>query len=290
LASEILPANGSTELIYLLPRLVKGSRALIIAPAFSEYAKALEAGGWEVDYHFLSPDEGFELKLDSLNSRMAERYDMLFLCNPGNPTGRLYTREEVHQVAELCRAYGTFFVLDEAFIDFCGEDASSLAELVSTNSGVLLRSLTKFYAIPGLRLGYAAASSEICERLAEIRGPWSVNALAQAAGLSAIGDAQYRAATMELVSRERATLYSQLSEISGLAPVAGAANYLLVRVENNLPVSELRDALLARRSILIRDCSSFTGLGAGFFRVAVRSGEENELLIESLKELLPQWK
>jgi threonine-phosphate decarboxylase len=215
---------------------------------------------------------------------------MLFLCNPGNPTGRLYTREEIQQVAELCRAYGTFLVLDEAFIDFCGEDSSSLPELVSANSGVVLRSLTKFYAIPGLRLGYTAASSEICERLAEIRGPWSVNALAQAAGLSAIGDAEYRSATMELVSRERAILFRQLSEIPGLVPVAGAANYLLVRVDTALPVSVLRNELLVHRSILIRDCSSFAGLGGGFFRVAVRSGEENRVLIESLKELLPELK
>ena len=285
---EIVTANGSTELIFLLPRLVKGGRALIVAPAFSEYAKALAAAGWDVNYLHLSPDDGFELNPELLEGCIAEGYDILFLCNPGNPTGRLYSRGELLQVMELCRAAGIFLVLDEAFIDFCGEDASLLGELVAAGRGLVLRSLTKFYAIPGLRLGYAAAASDICERLAEISGPWRVNALAQAAGLAAVGDAAFATRTREFVASERAILFRQLAELPGLTPYAGAANYLLVRIHGNLSVADLGRKLLLRRNILIRDCSSFAGLEGGFFRVAVRSPEENRLLVASLQELLPQ--
>jgi threonine-phosphate decarboxylase len=284
---QILPANGSTELIYLLPRYARGNRALIVAPAFSEYAKALEAGGWEVHYHLLSPDDGFRLDLDALQESIEQGYDLLFFCNPGNPTGRLYSREELLAVARICKAAGVFLVLDEAFMDFCGEEASLVPELVATGNGVVLRSLTKFHAIPGLRLGYAVASAAVCERLAKLRGPWSVNALAQAAGMAAVDDIAYRDATREFVAVERQNLLDQLSEICGLLPFPGAANYLLVKLAAGLTVSDLRNQLLVRYGIIVRDCSSFVGLQDGYFRVAVRTADENRLLVKSLREMLP---
>ncbi|MBT0663892.1 threonine-phosphate decarboxylase [Geobacter pelophilus] len=284
---QILPANGSTELIYLLPRYVRGKRALIVAPAFSEYAKALTVAGWEVRYHLLSPDDGFCLVLDALQESIEQGCDLLFLCNPGNPTGRLYSREEMLAVARICRAAGVFLVLDEAFMDFCGEEASLVPELAASGNGVVLRSLTKFHAIPGLRLGYAVASAAVCERLAELRGPWSVNALAQAAGAAAVGDIAYRDATREFVAAERQNLRQQLSEICGLLPFSGAANYLLVKLDAGRSVNDLCDKLLVRYGIIVRDCSSFVGLEGGYFRVAVRTSQENRLLVKSLRELLP---
>lgn len=278
---EIVLANGSTELIYLLPRLFRGNRALIVAPAFSEYAKALSVAGWEVRHHLLSPDDGFGLEVASLAASLAKGCDLLFICNPGNPTGRLYGRDELLAVADACRDIGTVLVLDEAFIDFCGESASLLPDLVRGGGSMVLRSLTKFYAIPGLRLGYAAASADICRRLSELGGPWSVNALAQAAGAAALTDAGYRQRTVEYIEQERELLYRQLSAIPGLVPFEGAANYLLVRTE--VPASRLCEDLLLRSGLIVRDCSSFTGLDRHFFRVAVRSREENRALVESLR-------
>lgn len=288
-SGEILPVNGSTELIFMLPRLIAGNRALIIAPAFSEYANALAAAGWEIQHHILSADEGFTLNLDSLKTRMAAGYDMLFLCNPGNPSGCLYSRDEITQVMALCRDRGVFLVLDEAFIDFCGEEASMLRELVAAGKGVVLRSLTKFYAIPGLRLGYAAASADICGQLADIRGPWSVNTLAQSAGLAALSDSVFREAAREFVVCEREHLSRLLADIPGVTPCVGAANYLLVRLDDRVPVSGLCRSLLVRHGILVRDCSSFAGVEHGFFRVAVRLQEHNMFLAESIKEVLLEY-
>ncbi|GAM09619.1 threonine-phosphate decarboxylase [Geobacter sp. OR-1] len=285
---EILPANGSTELIYLLPRLVQGHRALIVAPAFSEYAKALTAAEWEVDYHILAPDNGFALECGPLEAVLAKGYDLLFLCNPGNPTGRLYSRGEALELVRICRKVGVFIVLDEAFMDFCGEEFSLLPELVASGKGVVLRSLTKFYALPGLRLGYAAAAADICRRLGELRGPWSVNALAQAAGVAAVNDAAYRRATGEFVAAERDLLSRRLAEIPGLTPFTPAANFLLVRITADLPAARLCRRLFERYGILIRDCSNFVGLGDRFFRVAVRTGKENDRLVSALQELLSE--
>ena len=284
-SGQICPANGTTELIYLLPRLAAGNRALIVAPAFSEYAKALEATGWRVEYQCLSPADGFALSLESLETRLGKGYDILYLCNPGNPTGRLYTRAEIEVVGTLCRESGTLLVLDEAFIDFCGEEASSARQMACNGNGIVLRSLTKFYAIPGLRLGYAVADEKLCDRLSRLRGPWSVNTLAQQAGIAALADSGFREKSLAFVRREREELINRFSAISCLQPFPSTANYVLLRLGNGHLAGDIRRKLLARH-ILIRDCSSFVGLDESFIRVAVRTREENARLVDNLAESL----
>src|ERR1039457_3926696 len=133
-------ANGSTEIIYTLPALMSGTRALIISPAFSEYGYALQQHKWEVDHFVLSPQDNFSLDLNSLRIRLDKGYDALYLCNPGNPSGILYPRRVIEQVYELCRAKGIFLVLDEAFMDFC-ENASAKQSIIATDQGVVLRSM-----------------------------------------------------------------------------------------------------------------------------------------------------
>jgi len=283
--SQISPSNGSTELIYLLPRLLPGKRALVVAPAFSEYANALTAAGWDLEYHSLAADDGFSLDLASLDGCLSKGFDLLFFCNPGNPTGRLYTRDEIGAVADICGRCGTFMALDEAFIDFCEEEASMVADLVAAKKGMVLRSMTKFYAIPGLRLGYAAASAELSARIAELRGPWSVNVLAQEAGLAALSDSEFRRRSIDLVSAERARLSGRLAAIPGLRVFQGGANYLLAKLKRGESAACLREELLTQR-ILIRDCSSFHGLDGSFIRVAVRSPDENDRLADSIAEAL----
>jgi threonine-phosphate decarboxylase len=279
-------ANGSTELIYLLPRFLKGKKALIIAPAFSEYAKALDRAGWEVAWLELDHGNGFALSIPALEERLSEGYDALFLCNPGNPTGKLLPLGTITVIHSLCRAAGTFLVLDEAFIDFCeGESAKQL--LTRDGGGVVLRSMTKFFAIPGLRLGYALGSAEIIAGLAAERQPWSVNTPAQVAGLAAIADSDYRQRSLEAIAGERAWLAEQLAALPGLTVFPSAVNYLLGRVDRGPTATALRERLLAR-AVLIRDCGNFRGLDNRFFRIAVRGERENRLLVTELAVVLSQ--
>jgi threonine-phosphate decarboxylase len=280
LPGQLCVANGSTELIYLLPRAMEGKRALIVAPAFSEYERALTLAGWETDFLYLRPREGFRLSLPLLEERLKERFDLLFLCNPGNPAGNMVAPEDTQRIIDLAQATGTFLVLDEAFIDFC-EESSGKRMAVRSGNCIVLRSMTKFYAFPGLRLGYAVASERVIGRLERLRAPWSVNTLAQAAGLASLADAGHRERTLRLVATEQDFLAGELTRIPGLVPYPSAANYLLVEIAAGPSVAELRRQLLSER-LLIRDCGNFMGLDDGFFRVAVRHREENERLVRAL--------
>lgn len=280
---ELAVANGSTELIHLIPRAVRGSKGLIVAPAFAEYALALQRSGWQTDYFTLQSGDGFALSLPALREKLAEGYDLLFVCNPGNPSGALLKKSEVAGIIELCRQSGTFLVLDEAFIDFCEEESAK--DLIRQCSrGVLLRSMTKFFAIPGLRLGYAIGAPETMDAIAALQDPWSVNTAAQVAGIASLSDADYCRRTRTYVTEERDRLAAGLAELSFLDVFPSRANYLLAEIRNGVGAAELRARLMAK-GILIRDCSNFHGLDGRFFRVAVRLRAENEMLVEELRSM-----
>jgi len=282
--ANVCVGNGSTELIFLLPRLIAGDRALIIAPTFSEYAAALDRAGWRHDMLVLPEAGRFPLSTSAVRDRLAGGYDLLVLCNPGNPTGRLYGKGEVAELLEVCRGNGTLLVLDEAFMDFC-EEESAKGVVIGSGGGVVLRSMTKFYGFPGLRLGYALAASPQAERLAALRPPWGVGTLAQAAGVAALADAAHAGRTRAWLLEERDFLAGGLGRLPGVTVYPGAANYLLARLDSPLTAAGLQERLLSRR-ILIRDCANFHGLDGRFFRVAVRTREENGLLLAALGDLL----
>jgi threonine-phosphate decarboxylase len=280
--AQLTVANGSTELIHLMPRLAGGSRALIVAPAFAEYASALEKSGWQTDYFTLQSGDDFSLSLPALQQKLKGRYDLLFVCNPGNPTGALILKSDIAQLLELCRESGTFLVLDEAFIDFCEEESAK--DLIGGfDRAVLLRSMTKFFAIPGLRLGYAIGARETIEGIAALKHPWSVNTAAQVAGIASLSDPAYHQATRSYVEEERRRLSIGLAALPSLTVFPARANYLLVQLGNGITAAELRSRLLGK-GIMIRDCGNFQGLDGSFFRVAVRLREENDRLLELLGE------
>ena len=280
----IVVANGSTELIYRLPDLLPGRRALIISPAFSEYERALTRQQWEAQPFILQVGDGFALDPDALACTLADGYDALYLCNPGNPSGRLYPPELVERVLDLCRASNTFLVLDEAFMDFC-EGASAKQSIAASDNAVVLRSMTKFFAIPGLRLGYAIANKEFAARLDAMGAPWSVNTLALVAGLAAIHDTGHSQQTIVFVREERDYLRGRLARFPMLTVYPSEANFLLVELTNSLTAHELQRRLMDSR-LLIRDCANFTGLTPHFFRIAVRTREENDRLLSALNVIL----
>lgn len=277
-------ANGSTELIYNLPAMLPGKRALIIAPAFSEYVRSLNQHHWEIQHFVLTPENNFAIDTEKLERALAEGVDALYLCNPGSPNGCLHPQRVIEQVYTLCLAAGAFMVLDEAFMDFC-EEASAKHIVVHSDNSIVLRSMTKFFGIPGLRLGYAIGNPTLTEHLDAMGGPWSVNTLAQAAGVATLLDREHNQHTLEYIQQERHNLFQKLEQFPQFKVYPSSVNYLLVEIKHGLTARELRELLMQQR-ILIRDCSSFMGLSDRFFRIAIRTNEENQRLLECLNRIL----
>lgn len=270
----IVPTNGGAEALFLAARAAAGGEALVLEPTFSEYAAAARAAGLRPVHRVVRrPENGF--LPDPLLFEGLESASVVFLCNPNNPTGEALSRQEVGALAERVRESGGTLVVDEAFADF----APGVSVVPEAGPGLYVaRSLTKFFAIPGLRLGCLVCDQP--ERVRRYQPSWSVNAVAAAAGVAAARERDFAAATVSEVRRLRGALYEQLGGLPGLLPFPGEANYLLVRGPEDLPER------LARRGVLVRGCEPFMGLGAEYFRVAVRNVAENERLVAALREEL----
>lgn len=279
--ANLAVGNGAAELIYLVARLAAGARALIPVPAFSEYARAVAAAGGTPQPWPLGRAGGFLPDPDRLAHDLAGA-GLLFLCNPHNPSGAHLAPEAVLALAERTRAW---VVVDEAFVEFtpAGEAASVIRTVPERHNLVVLRSLTKFYALPGLRVGAVAAPAELIRRWDASRDVWSVGALAQAAALAALGDGDHERQTRAWIAAERDNLTRALAALPGVTVLPSAANFLLCR--SSVPAWCLQEQL-GPRGILIRDCRGYDGLDEYDFRVAVRRGAENERLVGALQAVL----
>jgi threonine-phosphate decarboxylase len=273
-AEMVVPTNGGAEALFLAARAAgTGGKALVLEPTFSEYAAAAAASGKEPVRRVARREEDFEW--DSTPLRDLEGVSVVFLCNPNNPTGDLLDRGAVLEVAARVVEAGAVLVVDEAFADFVPE--ISVTDMVDRGLWVA-RSFTKFFAIPGLRLGCL-----VCEdagRVQTLQPSWPVNSVAAAAGIAAAEDKGFAEASRTEVARLREDLFGALDALPGLQTFPGAANFLLVRGPDGFPER------LARRGVLVRGCGPFYGLGPEFFRVAVRSAEENGRLVAAIREEL----
>jgi threonine-phosphate decarboxylase len=272
---NVVPTNGGVEALFLAARAVdRGGTALVLEPTFSEYAAAAGAAGMEVIRRVCRrPETGFRIVPEALMD--LDGVAAVFLCNPNNPTGEALGREQVLGIAARVREAGAALILDEAFVDFVPE--ASVASEVN-GSLFVARSFTKFFAIPGLRLGCLVCSD--APRVQALQPSWPVNAVAAAAGVAAAGDADFAQRSVGEVARLREGLSAALASLPGLDIFPGAANFLLVRGPASVPER------LARRGILVRGCEPFVGLGPGFFRVAVRGGGEKEALVDEIRRAL----
>jgi cobyric acid synthase CobQ/L-threonine-O-3-phosphate decarboxylase len=275
---EVLVGNGSTEIIHLLPQGLPFRRALIPVPSYSDYANAVELAGKTVEKIFLKEEDTFQLDLSLLDSKI--RNDQLvFIGQPNNPTGFLV--DPLTLLTLTSSHPSTLFVIDEAFLDFVEGGESLICNRPS--NVVVLRSFTKLYAIPGLRLGFAIAEPDVIQKLRKMTPPWSVNALAQAVGENAIRDYDYVLRTKAYVRQQRELLLKELQSIPGLAVYSGQANFLLVRIDRNDVDGPNLSRQMLSDGIAIRVCDNFDGLDERFFRIAVRSEDENEKLLSSLR-------
>ncbi len=279
---NVIAGNGATELIHLVVQFLKPRKALLIEPTFSEYRRALNLAGAEVRGLLLREKNDFQINLPEFLSA-AQGVDLVFLCNPNNPTGALLPRAEVLALIEAMRRRGIFLVIDEAFIDWIPEE-SVAAALTDQSSFFILRSLTKFYSLPGIRIGYGLGSRRLIERLEHAKITWSVNQLAEALGVEALRDMEFHKKSRHLLSEEKNFLIAGLSAIEELKVFPSAANFFLVKLKNALRAGDLAEKL-AFEKIMIRDAANFVGLDNQFFRIAVGNREENQCLLASLRRI-----
>ena len=274
----VLCGNGAADLIYRLCYAIKPHKALVYAPTFSEFERALEQAGCRVARHVLLPDNQFALTEDAAD-RLTPDIDIVFLCNPNNPTGRLIPNEVLERVLNRARKKGTKVIVDECFLDFT-DGISCKRYLEEMPSLVVLKAFTKMYAIAGLRLGYMInADTELLEKVNAAAQCWSVSIPAQIAGTAALACAGWADKTRRLVETERRFLTEGMTAL-GITVFPADANYLLLRSEH-----PLYEALL-KKGILIRSCENFIGLDAAYYRVGVKTRPENIRLLAALKEIV----
>jgi threonine-phosphate decarboxylase len=286
LASEnVLVGGGTTEFIYLIPRALKPGRVLGFVPAYRDYADAARLVGHSLVAVPTRREENFARDLRRLDA-VLRAGDLIFLGNPNNPTGDLIPPAELR--AFCARHPRVTAVVDEAYIDFIGPAASCLTPKLPPNL-LILRSPTKFYAVPGVRLGYCLGPAATIARLLDAKEPWTASAPALAVGLALLRCAGYDARVRRWLKRAKPALLKLLAAVPGLTVYSGAANYLLCRIQADRPTAaELRAACL-ERGLLIRDASNFEGLDSHYFRVAVRAPAENRRLARIIRETLADF-
>ena len=280
-AEWLLCGNGAADLIFRLVLAEKPRTALVTAPTFAEYATALETVGCMVKRYFLTEANDFAVT-DAILDAVTPETDMVFLCQPNNPTGQLAEPALVETLLRRCEACGAVLAVDECFLDFLPEgDALSAKHLLkSSRNLIILKAFTKLYGMAGVRLCYCLCSDE--SRLARMQAagqPWAVSSLAQAAGIAALDETAYVKRVRTLIEIQRPLLADGLRAL-GLRVIEGRANYLLFRAP------EMLGDVLKQKGAVLRSCGNYPGLDAGWYRAAVRTEAENQQLLALLREVL----
>ena len=273
--NQILIGNGGAEIISLIGRLLTGKRVMIVEPAFSEYEQACKVNSCEISYFQLSQDWKVDIKL---LAKKLWNVDALFFCNPNNPTGLYFHKQITENLLTLCKEHNCYLIVDEAFYDFVPEYESLVPYLKSYPNLILLRSMTKIYAIPGLRLGYVMASAEIIERLSNYQPHWSVNSIAMKVGELCLEEDEYVQHTVQFIESQREYLYEfyrkNQFEVSN-----SKVNFYLLRDSSFIDQYPLFQFLL-KNGIVPRHTFNFPGLKGRWLRFAVRTSQENQRLME----------
>jgi threonine-phosphate decarboxylase len=282
---NIVLGDGSIELIYAIASILpNGSKALIPIPSFSEYEKAALRVGIKVD--FLQLPENFALENEKIKSAVTPQTKILSICNPHSPSGTLYSKEDVLDLADFCEKKKVIFSVDENYIEFAEKgQETTLAGMVKEYENLfVIRSVTKFYGMAGIRLGYGIAAPNLVKKLEDVRLPWSINSLASCATLAAFGDTDFIAGTKKTIAAERKALAESLSEIEGLHVYPSVTNFLLVKITNHKITSTKLKEQLTNEHMLIRDCCTFMGMNDTYFRITVRSAKDNQKLVQTIKK------
>ncbi len=287
---NIVVANGFVPLLDAALRALRIKRCLLPIPSFSEYRRTLESAAVAVTPYRLTSEENFSYKSHAiLESLLGNECDAILLANPQNPSGAICEAERMLQFIEMAKDHGITVLLDEAFVDYC--PAHSLipqATAVQPNL-IVFRSVTKFFAAPGLRVAYAVCSPSNVAMLNRSIAPWPITTLASQGVCAALMDDAYAQRSRNGNERRRLWLEEQLNGL-GIETYPSATNFLLLRFPAEKDdVGVLWERMIVEEQIVLRSCANFEGLAAGHLRVAVRSEQENERLIDGLKRVLARW-
>lgn len=290
--SNVIIGNGATEIIFLFMKVIKPEKVLIVSPTFGEYERALRASEnkeMKIEYFELEEKDEFKLNIEKLKKELEKKYDLVIMCNPNNPTGKFMKLSETEKILKECNKYETKLFVDEAFIEFLEDGYKE--SIINTDENkqnlFVTRAFTKFFAIPGLRLGYGIFfNKNLGKKIAEKKEPWSVNNIAEMAGMTLLEDKEYIEKTLKWITEEKKYMYKKLREIEGIKPYETDVNFISVKINEDiysagLNVKKLREKML-EQGILIRDASNFKYLDDRFFRLAIKDRENNDKVLRVL--------
>ncbi|PHM74326.1 threonine-phosphate decarboxylase CobD [Xenorhabdus kozodoii] len=279
--ASVIAGNGATELIYAVTRYLKPKRALLLTPGFAEYRRALQHIGTKIIDYPLTKAAGFQPDLRLLDTLSTIQVDCVFIATPNNPTGLMPDAQFMQSLVEYCERQGIALIVDESFIDFLPDNRGLIPQLAATKQLYILRSMTKFFAIPGLRLGYLVSGNTAgITEIKNQREPWSINAFAARVGEMLFDEHDYIAATHQWLASQRHYLWTQLSTFPELTVWPPSANFLFFHCDK----PDLWRTLLKHR-LLIRHCKHYVGLDECYYRIAVRSEWENQRLIAAMQQV-----
>ena len=279
----IIPGNGATEIIYLLMKSIK-RRLAILNPTFSEYGRGAKLNNLEIiDFH-LKEENNFSIDLDEIQKNM-DKFDSLFICNPNNPNGKV---KDLNELLDLMIENDKLLIVDETFMEFVGEEEkySLINKIEQTPNLFILKAVTKFFGMPGLRLGYGVTSNkQIIKNIYEYKEPWTINSFAENLSNYLFKDKEYINGSKDYYINERKFMLEELRKISRLKVYDTDTNFVLIKLDDD-EANSLKLELFEKYNILIRDASNFIGLDKSYIRVAIKSHNDNKVLIESLRKIL----
>lgn len=286
-SENIIAGNGATEVLFLYIKALKPKKVLIAAPTFAEYERAVKNAECEIDFFELKEEDNFILNKDEFIQK-AKNYNLAVICNPNNPTGKFISKEIIFEINENLKKLGTKLFIDECFIEFILGWKEKTSALFKSENIFILRALTKFFALPGLRLGYGICfDKKIIEKINEIREPWSVNGFADLAGKVILNDIEYIKNTEKWILEERKYFTDSLKEIEENKKIKiyeTETNFILIKLLEM--TSEEFKSRMEEKNILVRNASNFKFLDNSFIRFAIKDREKNKKVIEAVREVL----
>lgn len=286
---NIIVGNGSTELISLFIQTTHPKKALILGPTYSEYEREISLEGGHTLYYPLKEENNFQMDVEDFCRQLNDSLDLLVLCNPNNPTSTAVARKDMRKILDCALQHGISVMVDETYEEFTpeGSKISSIPLTNNYNNLIVLRGISKFFAAPGLRLGYAVTGNpDLLKYINTKKNPWTINSLAEIAGCIMFSDKDYIDKTKALITGERQRMYDILSSWKTVKVYPSCTNFLLVRILREDVTSDMVFDHCIRKGLMIRDCATFPFLDSSYIRFCVMSPEKNDELLEAFREVL----